>query len=137
MNQATPAEILALIESVDFPEIRGSTPMDLAYTRKLHALATRIEAWHEGDLVGIICAYTNDMESRIAHVSLLGVKKEFRGCGAVLVRRMLVYCRKKGFKALRATDIDEQNVRAVALYAKLGGKTMARDGRRLAGQINL
>src|SRR5690606_28800787 len=101
--------------SVEFPAIRGSTPMDLAYARKLHALATRIEAWHEGQLVGIMCAYTNDMETRIAHASVLCVKDEFRGCGATLLRRMLAYCRDKGFKALHASDIDEHNVRAYAL----------------------
>lgn len=137
MNEATPAEILSLIGSVEFPEIRGATPMDMAYAEKLHELATCIEAWHEGVLVGIICAYTNDMESLIAHGSLFCVKEEFRGSGVGLMRRMLAYCRSRGFKALHAADLDERNTRAFGLYVKLGGKTLHKDGNRLSGQIDL
>lgn len=137
MNEATPAEILSLIKSVDFPAIRGATPMDMDYAEKLHRLATTVEAWHSGTLVGIICAYTNDMESRIAHGSLFCVKKKYRGCGAALMRRMLAHCRSIDFKALHAADIDENNVRAYGFYVKLGGKTLVKDGNRLAGQIDL
>lgn len=137
VNTATPAEILMLIESINFPEIRGTTPMDMDYAQKLHRLATNFEAWHEHTLVGIVSVYMNNMETKTAHGSLFCVKDEFRGHGSKLFRMLIVRCIQEGFHFLHVDDVDEDNPAAWKFYERLGGKVLSKEGRKLSGHIDL
>jgi len=120
INTADPAQILALIESIQFPELRGATPMDMAYARKLHALATNFELWDNEALVGLFSVYMNDFENMTVHASLYGVQEAYRGHGVKLMRAMARRAGAEGFRQLMATDVDADNLRAVELYKKFG-----------------
>jgi GNAT superfamily N-acetyltransferase len=135
MNTASAEQIFELFSGIRFPEVRGQTPMDMAYAEKLHRLATRIEAWDGDLLAGIVCVYTNDPHRETAYAPLLCARPGYAAQGAALARRTIAYCRDAGFRSLRSGDIDEENHRVVALYRRLGLQVIAREGRRLTLEI--
>lgn len=135
MNAASAEQIFELFSGISFPEVRGPTPMDMAYADKLHRLATRIEAWDGDLLAGIACVYTNDPGRDTAYAPLLCARPGYGAQGAALARRTIAYCRDAGFRSLRSGDIDAENRRVVALYTKLGLQIVAREGRRLTLEI--
>jgi len=137
MNTASAEQIFELFSGISFPEVRGQTPMDMAYADKLHRLATRVEGWDGDLLAGIACVYTNDPAKDAAYAPLLCARQGYGGLGAALVRRTIACCREAGFRSLRSSDIDEENRRAVALYRRLGVQIIAREGRRLTVEIVL
>ncbi len=137
MNTASPADILGLIQSVEFPEILGPTPMDLAFAEKLHSLAANFEAWKGDKLVGIASAYLNRPETGIAYSPLFCSHPQFKGCGARLFMRMLHHCREAGFHYVRTDHVDSHNNEAIGFYTRLGGEMIQQDGRTLIGQVDL
>ena len=91
------------------------------YTKKILRNATRLEAWLNGTLVGLVAAYCNDQESRIAHITSVSVVKACtgQGIGTQLIDRCVVHARAVGMQQIRL-EVDVNNSPAIHLYEKYG-----------------
>ncbi len=99
-----------------------SSKVDLAeYSKKLADCATRFEAWSDGELVGLVSAYCDNVESGSAYVTNVSVLPAFTGRG--IARRLLSSCRDhasgKGFVSL-SLEVDPKAQSALYLYHGLG-----------------
>lgn len=73
-----------------------------------------------GDIIsGLLAGYCNDAENGNAIISLLSVKKEFRGRGIsrLLIKKMISECKKAGMNSIL---VDSVNPIAVTAYASMG-----------------
>ena len=101
---------------------RLSERMDLdLYAEKIIDYSNRFEAWHKQELIGLVAAYTNDHESRIAYITNVSVLLEWQGQG--IASRLLSDCMEhsghNGFDGL-VLEVHLSNMKAIALYQKLG-----------------
>lgn len=117
-----------------------SARVDLgAYARKLALLSDRLEAWHEGRLVGLVAAYLNNSESRQGFVSSVSVcfQAEGRGLASELMRKCIQLAREKGCESL-GLEVGERDQRTLAFYLK-HGFTLSGKGRSgfLLMELNL
>lgn len=91
------------------------------YARKIVSNATRFEAWSNGILVGLVAAYCNNPESRIAYITNVSVLKEWAGRG--IAASLMSHCIKHA-KAMYLRQINLEvaiaNVLAIKLYEKSG-----------------
>jgi ribosomal protein S18 acetylase RimI-like enzyme/SAM-dependent methyltransferase len=123
LNKATElqiAEHLFLCDAEFVPPLRSRVEIG-GYARKITQYATRFEAWSNGALVGLVAAYCNDRQQRLAHITTVSVLRNWQG--KRIARRLLDKCRSyakaNGFERVRL-EVNELNVRATSLYEKLG-----------------
>lgn len=100
-----------------------SSRVDLKeYTDKLIDSGSVLSIENEnGDIVGGIFFYCNDMKERKAYVSIAGIVEgyEGRGYGSLLMSKCIEYSKKAGMKELHL-DTEKTNDRAIFIYKKLG-----------------
>ena len=128
-NRATVAEIAEHLSSAneDFvPALSGRVAIP-EYAEKLVSNAVRFEAWSEDRLVGLVAAYANDHERRIAYITSVSVLETRRGEGIAiqLLERCIGHARDAGMGRI-ALEVDSANAPAIELYKRLGfaaGKT--------------
>ena len=91
------------------------------YAQKIISKATRFEAWSNGTLVGLVAAYCNDQETRIAHITSVSVLKEWTGKGlaASLINHCVAYAKAAGMRQI-GLEVAAANVPAIKLYEKSG-----------------
>jgi ribosomal protein S18 acetylase RimI-like enzyme/2-polyprenyl-3-methyl-5-hydroxy-6-metoxy-1,4-benzoquinol methylase len=92
------------------------------YARRLAEKAERIEAWRDGQLVGLVAAYANSAPSSafITNVSVLGAVRG-RGLAERLVREALSRLGDLGCPRVEL-EVSRGAAPAIALYRKLGFK---------------
>lgn len=91
------------------------------YANKIVSKATRFEAWSAGTLIGLVAAYNNDMEARIAHITSVSVIRERMGKG--IASRLMVQCiehAKSCGMRLISLEVAKSNAPAIKLYEKYG-----------------
>ncbi len=120
------AEHLRACDSTFTPPLSERVGID-DYTRKIAVWAVRFEAWAKGDLVGLVAAYCNDREKRIAYITSLSVLSRWQGQGVAsqLVANCISHATANGFACIEL-EVDRRNFAAVSLYEKHGfsiGKT--------------
>lgn len=100
-----------LSERVNVPE----------YAKKIASNAIRFEAWSEGDLVGLVAAYCNDGENRIAYITSVSVLREWTGNGIAsnLVLRCVEYVKAARMRQI-SLEVASDNASAIWLYGKNG-----------------
>ena len=79
-NRASAAEIDAHLRACDdsfAPALSRRVDID-AYASKIAARAERFEAWANDRLVGLLAAYCNDPERRVAFVTSVSVMHRWR-----------------------------------------------------------
>jgi GNAT superfamily N-acetyltransferase len=99
-----------------------SDRVDLAdYARKLWQHAINIVADVEGGDVGFVSMYANDLTSRQAFITSIGVIQERWGSGLAqqLIRTAEDLARDRGMRRIRL-EVSIENVRAIRFYAKMG-----------------
>jgi GNAT superfamily N-acetyltransferase/2-polyprenyl-3-methyl-5-hydroxy-6-metoxy-1,4-benzoquinol methylase len=92
-----------------------------AYARKIAGKASRFEAWSGRALVGLVAAYCNDQERRIAYITSVSVLREWTGKGvaARLIGRCLAHAAAAGMRWV-SLEVGKDNAPAIALYEKSG-----------------
>ena len=90
------------------------------YARKLRTRAETLEAWHGGDLVGVVAVYLDAASAR-AFVSSVSVDEAFagRGIGSRLVGDAIALARTRGMGAI-SLEVSPQSRGAIQVYEKHG-----------------
>ena len=130
-NKASEVEIaehLSRCEADFVPPLSGRLEIN-DYAKKIASKAMRFEAWSDGRLVGLVAAYCNDQEKRIAYITSVSVLREWmeKGIAAFLMRQCIEYAKTSGMRQI-GLEVAEGNTPAIALYEKSGflaGKTNA------------
>jgi ribosomal protein S18 acetylase RimI-like enzyme len=130
-NKASEVEIaehLSRCEADFVPPLSGRLEIN-DYAKKIASKAMRFEAWSDGRLVGLVAAYCNDQEKRIAYITSVSVLREWmeKGIAAFLMRQCIEYAKTSGMRQI-GLEVAEGNTLAIALYEKSGflaGKTNA------------
>lgn len=122
---------LARCDDAFIPPLAQRVDID-AYARKLVDNATRFEAWHGMELVGLVAAYCNDPQRRAAFITSVSVQPSWqrRGLAARLMTDCLDHVRRHGFDRIEL-EVDHRNLAAAALYGKYGFATIRTSGASL------
>ena len=91
------------------------------YAKKIMDNATRFEAWSNGTMVGLVAAYCNDQEQRIAYITSVSVMKEWMGKGiaARLMDQCVAHAKASGMQQI-SLHVAIDNAPAIKLYEKRG-----------------
>ncbi len=116
-------EICLLIKKFDciFPHLKEKIDSYEVYSKKLEKYASVVISKINGELCGLLVYYANNMESRTAYISLIGVLPDFQG--RRLGNKLLDYCiensRLNGMSKLEL-EVDLDNDNAISFYRKNG-----------------
>lgn len=122
-NRASGAEIAEhlLCCDADFVPTLSERVAIPDYAKKIASKATRFEAWSNGTLVGLVAAYCNDPETRIAHITSVSVMKGWIGQGiaAKLIGQCVEHAKAAGMRQV-GLEVAADNMPAIRLYEKSG-----------------
>jgi ribosomal protein S18 acetylase RimI-like enzyme len=122
-NIADQSQILAhLMEcDSDFSPMLSSRVDLVEYSTKLYKFAENFEAWAQGNLVGMVAAYSNDVNKTRAYISNVSVISDFTGVGIAnkLMLKCIQYISDLKFRFIEL-ETSSMNERALNLYRKLG-----------------
>lgn len=123
LNNATQAEIAEHLSRSDadfVPPLSGRVEIN-DYAQKIASKAIRFEAWSGGTLVGLVAAYCNDQDKRIAYITSVSVLKAWTGKGiaASLMNRCIEHAKAMGMKQV-SLEAASDNTLAIRLYEKNG-----------------
>lgn len=123
MNEASEAEIAEHLSccDVDFvPPLSGRVEIN-DYAKKIASKATRFEAWSGGRLVGLVAAYCNDREKRVAYITSVSVLREWTGKGSFtrLISECIEHAKVSGMRQIRL-EVASENTTAIRVYEKKG-----------------
>lgn len=126
VNAASVAQITDHLQSCDANFIPPlSTRVDIAaYSQKIGVRAVRFEAWSSDLLVGLVAAYFNDIEGRVAHITNVSVPRTWGGQG--IASRLLRHCIDHGSRASAVEfrlEVAADNFAARRLYSRAGFQT--------------
>lgn len=123
MNRASVAEMaehLRLCDQNFVPPLSGRIEIN-DYAQKIFNSAMRFEAWSSATLVGLVAAYCNNQEKRIAYITSVSVLTEWTGKGIAV--HLISLCIKQA-KALEmqqiCLEVASDNTPAIRLYEKHG-----------------
>lgn len=107
----------------DFP-IHLSDKVNLdEYANKLYKNATICCKVNNGEIIGMVAGYTENIVDDMAYIALVGVKKEYRGRGIApkLIEQFINISHNKKINKIHLyTDVS--NISAMRMYEKLGFK---------------
>jgi ribosomal protein S18 acetylase RimI-like enzyme/SAM-dependent methyltransferase len=91
------------------------------YAQKIANKAMRFEAWSNGALVGLVAAYCNNTETRIAHITSVSVIKACtgKGIGVSLIEKCVAHAKVAGMRQI-GLEVAAVNMPAIKLYGKSG-----------------
>jgi ribosomal protein S18 acetylase RimI-like enzyme len=123
LNEASELEIRRHLLECDPDFVPAlSSRVDIAsYAHRISTKATRFEAWHEDSLVGLVAAYCNDADSRIAYVTSVSVLRGWmgRGIASQMMTRCLEHARASAMTAVKL-EVAQANAAAIRLYEDKG-----------------
>jgi ribosomal protein S18 acetylase RimI-like enzyme len=92
-----------------------------AYARKLAERSTTFEARSGAILVGLVAAYVNDLDRRIAYITSVSVLPSWKGRGiaATLIGQCIEHARLMGMIRV-GLEVAADNAVAIKLYEKTG-----------------
>lgn len=122
-NRATVEQITEHLVRCDadfVPPLSGRIEM-AEYAEKIASNAVRFEAWLDGTLIGLVAAYCNDRERRIAYITSVSVLREWAGKGiaARLMSQCAEYAKASGMRQI-SLEVASDNYPAIKLYEKSG-----------------
>jgi ribosomal protein S18 acetylase RimI-like enzyme len=121
MNIATLIENLLIDISDDFiPSLSESVNIK-DYCTKITLNSTVLSIIREGELIGFVAVYCNDIESRVGYVTMLAVSKKYRtnGIGKQLITLTSEFLKANGFRKIHL-EIFKTNIKAISFYKTLG-----------------
>lgn len=140
MNQATDVQVAEHLSRCDRDFVPPlSDRVNIAeYARKIANRATRFEAWSGGTLVGLVAAYSNDLETRIAYITSVSVLREWAGKGiaADLLGKCIEHAKAVGMRQARL-EVARDNTSAIRRYASCGFVSSISKGRFLGMDLEL
>lgn len=91
------------------------------YVHKIVGNAVRFEAWADGKLVGLVAAYSNNVEGSVAFITSVSVAPGWQGKGIAsqLVQRCIEHATSLGFVRIEL-EVSQANAAATNLYRKHG-----------------
>lgn len=125
-NKASETQIAGHLSRCDadfVPPLSGRVEIN-DYAKKIASKATRFEAWSGNNLVGLVAAYCNDQEKRIAFITSISVLKEWTGKGiaASLMKKCIEHAITSGMRQINL-EVASDNTPAIRLYEKNGFAT--------------
>ena len=122
-NEASEAEVIAHLRRCDtdfMPPLSNRIEID-SYAAKIVSNANRLEAWADGNLIGLVAIYCNDQKDFLAYITNVSVQKEWvgKGVGSSLTQQGIKFAKKLGAKKI-CLEVDRNNIQAIALYKKIG-----------------
>lgn len=122
-NKASAVEIAKHLRTCDtdfMPPLSGRVDIN-DYVQKMLSKAMRFEAWSSDRLIGLVAAYCNDQETRIAYITSVSVLKEWTGKGiaACLMSRCINDMKALGIRQV-CLEVASDNTTAIRLYKKNG-----------------
>jgi len=129
--------LLAQVERDFQPPL--SATLDLgAYAEKLSQKATNFVMYSEGELVGLVAVYCNDLAGKVAYLTLAAVRKEHRGSGvgSGLLRNAIGYLTRIGFEKFRL-ETYKTNAGIVDYYGRFGFVTTRETERSVFLELDL
>lgn len=134
IDRASVAELTAHLSRCDaafVPPLSERVTLD-AYAQKISDRAMRFEAWHAGEMMGLVATYCNTPDKRTAFITSVSVLPSWQGRG--IAARLMTHCidhvRNQGFEHIEL-EVDRRNPAAVALYEKNGFAIRRMDGTSL------
>lgn len=123
LNKASEAQIAEHLLRCDagfVPPLSDRVEID-DYAKKIASKAMRFEAWAGDVLIGLVAAYCNDQEQRIAYITSVSVLLEWTGYGIAvsLMKRCIEHAKALGMLQI-SLDVACDNAPAVRLYEKTG-----------------
>ncbi len=123
VNKASEVEIAEHLSSCDaafIPPLSGRVEIN-DYAQKIACRAARFEAWSGDKLVGLVAAYCNDQEKRIAYITSVSVLKTRTGKGiaARLMKQCIEYAKATGMWQV-SLEVASDNAPAIRMYEKSG-----------------
>ncbi|MBM4144873.1 MAG: GNAT family N-acetyltransferase [Nitrospira sp.] len=123
LNKASEAAIIEHLRTCDadfVPLLSGRVEIN-DYAQKIASKATRFEAWSGDTLIGLVAAYCNNQENRIAYITSVSVLREWMGKGVAtcLMRQCIENARASGMWQI-SLEVAEDNMPAIVLYKKSG-----------------
>lgn len=123
INKTTEVDIAEHLKRCDTTFVPSlSSRVDLAeYAHKLANRSTRIEAWLDDELVGLVAVYCSDGERPVAFVTSVSVVPECtrRGIGKLLLENAVSLSRSRGVQQIEL-EVSRKNVVAIGLYEECG-----------------
>lgn len=139
-NTASEADILSHLWCCDadfVPPLQSR--IDLPdYANRIIGNAIRFEAWANDALVGLVAAYCNDYDRRIAYITSVSVLKAWNGGGIAgcLMNQCIEYGKASGMQQVRL-EVARDNTPAIHLYEKSGFVADQVDTPFVAMRLNL
>lgn len=92
-----------------------------AYSQKLDVNANVYAGKYCDNIFGIVIFYANNLDTRTAYISLIGVKKEYehKGLGKWLLEKCIEISKETGMNRVRL-EVDLDNRHAIEFYKKNG-----------------
>lgn len=90
-------------------------------SEKYAECAELIVAYYDGNPIGYIAYYCNDLDTLTAYITMVVVKNDFRGQGIAtkMINYVLSDCKEHGFRICRL-EVNNINTKAIRLYKKIG-----------------
>lgn len=123
LNKATAAQIAEHLLRCDadfVPPLSGRVEIN-DFAQKIASKAIRFEAWSGGTPVGLVAAYCNDQEKRIAYITSVSVLRAWTSSGiaARLVGQCVEHAKALGMRQI-SLEVASDNTPAIRLYEKSG-----------------
>lgn len=117
------SDLLQLLQSLNeiyIPAICSLVSLE-EYAQKLTKYAEIYFAKFEENNIGLLALYNNDLLTRTAYISSIGVLSSFhgRGIGRMLIARAFASCQKSGMTNIRL-EVSKENIDAICFYQKHG-----------------
>jgi ribosomal-protein-alanine N-acetyltransferase len=140
MNVAAAEQIAEHLEqcaTLFVPTLVGRVNI-VAYANKIWSNATRMVAWSDDGLVGLVGVYCNDQVNRTAYVTTVSVLPDWSGKGIAtrLVRRAVDHARCQGLQRI-SLKVAREHGFAIHLYENCGFAMGETDGAVVAMHCNL
>ena len=139
-NRSSPNEVLEHLKACDntfTPPL--STRVNLnAYALKIWENAYRFEAWEADQLAGLVAAYCNAPDKRVAFITSVSVIPSCIGMG--VASQLMAHCihtlQHQSFKHLQL-EVATTNLPAIKLYQKFGFSSECAPGAALLMSLTL
>ncbi|HJV75039.1 MAG TPA: GNAT family N-acetyltransferase [Noviherbaspirillum sp.] len=123
LNSASETEIAAHLRACDGNFVpRLSSRIEIGgYAKKISSNAVRFEAWSACTLIGLVAAYCNNPETRLAYITSVSVLHEWTGKGiaANLMDHCIKHAKASGMRQI-SLEVAKDNALAIGLYLKSG-----------------
>ena len=134
IGQSNSDDILVHLKNVDknFTPTLSSIINLSDFSKKIYDNATRFEAWHNKNLIGLISAYYNDNSLKKGFINHVAIDDSFKskGISKILMKKCFNYGYKNDFKTI-SLEVAQNNKIAINLYENFGFKKYSQTSEKI------